>query len=1164
MGGLFGGGGGGSSTSTSQNRISAMQIQTSNYGNAIPIVYGTTRVSPNLIYYTDFQAIPHTTTTSSGGGGKGGGGGGGGSSSNTTYTYQAGVMMGICEGYVSNISTVWRSKDRFGGISSIGLNLANGTIGQSPQPYLVSNHPTEALGYSGLSYLYGWNIDLDTSASMYNYTFEVSGKYQISSTVPDANPCDVIYDILTNVQYGAGFNSNDFGDLTEFRSFCNASGIFISPCYDKQKSGADVVGEIAAITNCAPVYSDGKLKLVPYQDSTLQGYYGSYIPKIQPEYDLNEDDFLVKSIGDDPIKVIRKTSADAFNQVQVEFMNRSNDYNVDIATARDQESIELVGLKPQAVNQFHAICDPYTAQIVANNILQRVLNVLNNFEFTLGWRYGRIEPMDIVTITDENLGLNRLPVRVLIVQEDSEGNLAITAEECNFGVASSALYPHQTNTGFAHNYQVSPGNVSSPVFFEPPVELTTHGLEVWTAVSGQSQNWGGCSIWTSLDNQTYKKQTTIYGGTRYGTLYSGLDSKNTISVRLAGLGGQMLTASFSDAQSLQTLCMVTDGSVTEYLSYQTANLNKANDYTLTNLVRGAYSTKSTDKSTGSMFVRVDSAIAKSGELDLSMVGQRIWFKFTSFNIYQSAEQSLSDVDAYQYTITGEMLKLPPPDVTGFTASVSGNGVLLSWNDINDSQLYDYEIRVGKDWDSGQSIGFFNGNSATIPPLQSANYDWFIKARNNFLVESANADSATLQASPPNPPTIKGSIAGANYVLSWNTPSSMFAIDHYSIGIGVNALNVTEISKAKVTQYQSQANWLGSQTFWVAAVDVAGNVGTYTSAELIVTAPSAPACTVQVVGNNVLLYWTASTGTLPITTYEIYKGTTFVGSQSVGTKSGLFTSVFESAAGTYTYWIAGVDSAGNVGKPGSITASVASLVGYVLHSDLFSTFNGKLVNASNENGTGVTMPVDQTLTWGQHFEHHGWSKIDDQIKAGYPYYNQPSVNSGYYEEVIDYGQTLSGLNCLVTPTIITLAGTPSVSVNISVSTTGLDGSWFDYINTNTVYLSNFRYLKVRVTATSTDDISLLEMTSLEIKLSAQLQDDAGHAIVNASDPDGTLVNFNIAYYDVQSISVTAEGSSPLIAMYAFNDAPKPKYFYAFLFDKNGNRVSGSISWASKGY
>lgn len=749
MGGLFGGGSSVPSTSTVDNRLSAMQIQTSNYGKALQIVYGTTRVSPNLIYYTDFRAIAHTTVTSSGGGGgggKGGGGGGGGSSSNTTFTYKAALLMALGEGQMSNIGSIWRSKDKFvlqpsyitndsvivgytdvvtgydgwgnpnqwdsqpiyqtvqtyhppvPALDQLGMALATGAISQSPQPYLSSNHPGEALGYSGIAYVFGWSVDLQTSAAMYNYSFEAYGKFQYGGGIIDANPKDVIYDILTNAQYGCNFKATDFGSLTDFSNYCIASGIFISPAYDVQKSGADTVTELSIITNSAPVYSDGVLKIVPYQDSAINGNGITYTPNITPVYDLNDDDFILKSAGDDPIKISRKTSADAFNQVQVEFMNRANDYNIDIATAKDQASIETSGFKPQTVTQIHAICDPVVAQKVANNMLQRVLYIRNTYEFTLGWRYGRLEPMDIVTLSDDILGFSRVPVRITIVQEDEEGNLSITAEECNFGTASSSLYPHQINAGFAHNYNALPGNVSTPSFFEPPIDLTASGLEVWAALSGTSDLWGGCSIWVSLDGSTYKKQGQIFGGARYGTLTAPLNSSNSLSVSLAGTGGQLLSGSALEAAALQTLCMVTDGVNTEYLSYQTATLTSANAYTLTGLVRGAYSSHVLNKSIGAKFARVDSAIGKSGALDFSLIGKKVYFKFTSFNHYLGNEQSLADVSEYPYQITGEMVKLPPDNVADFSINEATSRFTLTWSKVANIDLAGYHIR----WINGDS------------------------------------------------------------------------------------------------------------------------------------------------------------------------------------------------------------------------------------------------------------------------------------------------------------------------------------------------------------------------------------------------------------------------------------------------------------------------------
>jgi hypothetical protein len=65
MGGILSG----ASNAKQQKAVGALQFQTSQHGGVIPLVYGTTRVSPNLIDYDDFMATP---SARQGGAGKGG------------------------------------------------------------------------------------------------------------------------------------------------------------------------------------------------------------------------------------------------------------------------------------------------------------------------------------------------------------------------------------------------------------------------------------------------------------------------------------------------------------------------------------------------------------------------------------------------------------------------------------------------------------------------------------------------------------------------------------------------------------------------------------------------------------------------------------------------------------------------------------------------------------------------------------------------------------------------------------------------------------------------------------------------------------------------------------------------------------------------------------
>lgn len=696
-------GGGGGTISTSEPRLGAMRVQQSSYGVTLPIVYGRTRATGNLIWYGDFVAIAHTTTTNSGGKG---GGGGGVTQQSTTYTYEAAVMMALCEGPIGGVVSAWRGKERFeqDPLGKLGLSLATGQASQGVWGHLSTKHPAQALGYSETVYVCSAAYELTTNAEIHNHSFELDGKLQFGNGVVDANPSDIVHDLLTSEQYGASFPADHLATMSTYSAYCRAMGLFVSPAFTEQQEAREHLSMLTTLTNSACVWSEGQLKLVPFGDEAISGHGASYTPNLTPIYDLTDDDFIVGG-SEDPVKCDRKTPADAYNQVQIEYLNRENSYNVEISEAKDQANIEKFGLRPKEPVKMHAICDAAVARVVAQLLLQRSLYVRNEYEFKLGWKFILLEPMDLVTLTDLGLGLSKTPVRIISVEEDEDGLLTVRAEDYPFGVASATLYPTQAGAGYATNYNVTPGDVSIPAFFEPPVELTTTGLEVWCAVSGISNVWGGCRVWASLDGGTYKQVGTIRGGSRYGALTSNLvsDVGDSLSVALTGVGGQLLSGTEQDANLLNTLCWVEGAGGGEFLSYKTATLTDINAYTLTGLVRGAYGSDTSLKNSGAKFVRVDKAIAKSDPLDRSMVGKTIYFKFTSFNVYGGGEQELVDVSAYSYAIKGGMLQLPPGDVTGLSLRIEGSGIRVLWDACVEHDYAYTNIRLGSTWSTATEV-----------------------------------------------------------------------------------------------------------------------------------------------------------------------------------------------------------------------------------------------------------------------------------------------------------------------------------------------------------------------------------------------------------------------------------------------------------------------------
>ena len=1159
---------GGTTISTSDTKIEALQLQSSAFGVAMSVVYGGTRVSGNLTWYNGFKATPHTTTQSSGGKG-----GGGVSSNSTTYTYSSCVMMGIAEGVVSGVPRIWKGKTVYTDGSStalaqLGLSLASGTLGQATWSFLTTNYPAQAIGYSGLAYVYAQDYALDSNAALDNHSFEVQGigAYLGALGVPDANPAAVLADILPNTRYGASYPAAKLGSMVSWSQYCLAANLLLSPGLDTQIQAADLVNNLAQLTNTAPIWTTAGLKMVPYGDTAITGNSTTFTPNLTPVYDLTDDDFAPAGEGDDPIKVTRKPQSDAYNCVKVEFLNRANYYNIEVATAQDSANVDAYGLRVASTVQAHWVCDAAVAQAVAQLILQRLLYIRNTYEFELPWTRALLEPMDLVTLTDAGLGFNKLAVRVTEVSESETGYLSVIAEEFPQGIAHAAIYASQASAGFQHNYAASPGSVSAPQFFEAPVERTLTGLEVYAAVRGAGANWGGCRIWVSLDGSNYKDSGMVYGGARYGTI-TGPVSGGALPVQLAA--GQLISGSAADAANLSTLCYV-GGATPEYLAYTTATLTGSSAYSLSGLNRKAYSTNAAgvNHAAGDAFVRVDTAIAKSGPLDLSMVGKTISLKFTSFNIYNASEESLAAVTAYPYTITGSMVLLPPSAPTGVAAAMEPFGIRITCNVNPEPDVKRYEYRVGTTWAAAAVLTTDGGTNFLWGVQATGTYTLWVAAVDAFgNYSTPTSTSATVAAAAVTVPS--ANLVGTDVLMSWAGTPGAFAIAGYELRYGSSWAAGTVLGFRQVTNYQETIFWIGTRTYWLAPLDVKGNYGTPVSQTVTINAPGvATGFYAKVIDNNALLYWSAPAiggGQLPIDHYDVRSGASWAAGTVIGSNgNSTFTTVFEQLAGTYTYWVAAVDSAGNYGTAVSVSAYINQPPDYILRANINSTFAGARTNATPFGG-GLLLPVNTTETWTQHFVNNGWATPQAQITAGYPLYIEPSATSATYTEAIDYGTTLPATNITATLNSTVLSGTVGISCQIQWSNTSAAGPWTNApAGATSAVATNFRWVQVIYTFTATGGTNLLQLTGLNVKLSVKQRVDSGSGTAAVG---GTAVSFGYAFIAADCPMVQpsfTSGAAPRYAVVTYVGGVNPTGFTVQIFNSAGADVGGAFSWTVRGY
>ena len=797
MGGVFGGG----TVSTSDKRINSMRIQQSAYGLCQPLVYGKNRVAANMFWYGDFTATAHTTTK------KQGGKGGGVKTKNTTYTYSASFMLGLCENKIKDIGIIWRDKEQIvtkteGGvqlkpIDQIGFELFDGD--HNPVwGYLASKHPDEAVHYPFLGYVACANYDLGGSASLSNHNFEVISDITFSETIHDANPADVIEDFITNPRYGAAPSLN-MADLSEFRTYCAATNLLISPALTEQREAFEIINEIVEAVNCAVVPSPDGLKIRSYGDSAVTGNGVTFTPNLEPVYHLTDDDFLGE---DQPVRVRRSRDTDAYNHCQIEYVNRFNQYNTETVEAKDQANIEMFGLRTQDPVKFDFFCEPKIARHAVQLLLQRKLYVRNEYEFELGWKYCRLEPMDIVTITDESLGLNQFPVRITRVEEDEEGVLSITAEELAVGSRSAVEYDLQSSNGYQGGNE-EPGNVNAPAIFEPPLELTDGKNQIWVAASG-GINWGGCNVWASLDNATYEMIGTIYGSARYGTLTTAIDADDTSMQVQLNTSSQIFGGTLEDAEVDATLCKVGD----EYINYVDATLDGSGLYTLSGMLRGRFDDAGSHNA-GESFVRIDRAVFNH-DYNSNMIGKQIYLKFTSFNGLEQKEETLDEVTAYSYTINGGR----PAGVKGLSlqSAFEGTSFKVQWQSTAGATGYIVQILSGgvllREVDTTNTDYSYSMDEAKIDGIQRA-YTVRVASKNGSIVSTF----AELNISNPVPPQLLNVYTSAtadSITVTW-IPSEVPDLKDYQVWISTNASFDPDTTAARWTGTENACTITGLQS-----------------------------------------------------------------------------------------------------------------------------------------------------------------------------------------------------------------------------------------------------------------------------------------------------------------------------------------------------------------
>lgn len=614
------------------NRLGSMTLQKCEFGTKVPDIFGTVRQSTNLIRYCDRNSHRHESSSKSGKGG-------GVKQTTIWYTYDVYLELAICEGDPDiELSTCWCNGQQYadwGALPEPGTMVSGEFHPDGGVQNYILSKPEDLehrrTDYHHLAYLSGV-CQLGDQTSVPNFEFEVCGKLRSTGDGIDANPADVILYLLRLAgviprNADSAVAETYVEGIGSYRTYCAQWDYLISsiPSYDDTIQS--LVNSILSATNASMFWSNDRFKIVIHELRT----YGSYTPSRELVANLTEDDFLEEGLS-----YSRKPSSELYNLFTVKYMNRINDYETQTVTYENRSSILQDGINEKSVDAGFFYTEDRAARY-AETLAYYDGASRNEFSFKLDWAYAILEPGDLVRLTDSDIGISNQLARVTSVEEDEDGLISVLAVGMPNIETTSPSWSVVHNPYNIISFNGSPDNLR--VFLRQlPAPLSgSTGISVVLAAEGigdQEGGYGGCLIYSSLDDVSYQYERDNRHISRIGSLNDDLSTTSTEMIVQFREDVEFRSVTTHE-QSIGRTYMMIDN---EVLSYK--------DVTLTNtgwhfegLQRGLAGTLVSPHQSGSLVLRLDDDY-EVFDIDKSLIGQTLYFKCYPYNQYGKAQVTL--------------------------------------------------------------------------------------------------------------------------------------------------------------------------------------------------------------------------------------------------------------------------------------------------------------------------------------------------------------------------------------------------------------------------------------------------------------------------------------------------------------------------------------------
>lgn len=295
-----------------------------------------------------------------------------------------------------------------------------------------------------------------------------------------------------------------------------------------------------------------------------------------------------------------------------------------------------------------------------------------------------------------------------------------------------------------------------------------------------------------------------------------------------------------------------------------------------------------------------------------------------------------DVSNTNFTITSGVIDTVAPTAPTLAASgTTQTTTNLSWSGATDNvAVTAYDV-----YKDGVFFGSTTSTTFAVSGLTaSTTYAFTVKAKDaagNASVASNTVSVTTLapvvDTTAPTAPTLSASgttLTATN--LSWSGATDNVAVTGYDVYKDAVLLGSTATTTYAVSGLTASTTY----AFTVKAKDAAGNISVASNSVSVTTltpdttAPTAPTLSASgTTSTTTNLSWTGATDNVAVTGYNVYRGTTLLGSTTTATTYAV-TGLTASTA--YTFYVQAKDAAGNVSAASntvSVTTLAASTVTY---------------------------------------------------------------------------------------------------------------------------------------------------------------------------------------------------------------------------------------------